>query len=150
MAGTFTNIAIHFVFSTKNRSSWIDERIRERLHDYMGGIVRELKGRQIAVNSVADHVHLYVYVPKTVSISEFMGKVKGSSSKWISATFPGFEDFSWQEGYGAFSVSKSNEKKVIEYIQRQQAHHHKKGFQEEFVEFLKANEISYDEKYVWK
>lgn len=150
MAGTFTHVAIHFVFSTKNRIPWIDERIRERLHEYMGGIVRELKGRQMTVNSVADHVHLYAYIPKTVSVSEFMGKVKGSSSKWISSTFSGFGDFTWQEGYGAFSVSKSNEKKVIEYIQKQQTHHHKKGFQEEFIEFLDMNEISYDKKYIWR
>lgn len=150
MAGTFTHLGIHFVFSTKNRISWIHDDIRERLHEYIGGTARELNGRLIEINSVEDHVHIYVHVPKTVSISEYVGKIKGSSSKWLSATISGFDKFSWQEGYGAFSVSKSNERRVIEYIKRQQEHHHKMSFQEEFIEFLKVNEVSYDEKFIWK
>jgi hypothetical protein len=79
-----------------------------------------------------------------------MEAVKSSSSKWIHLTFPDKKDFLWQEGYGAFTVSKSLEEKVIQYILRQQEHHSKKDFQEEFLEFLKMNHVDYDEKYIWK
>ena len=97
-----------------------------------------------------DHIHFYVYMPKTVSVSKFMEIVKANSSKWVHVTFPGKKDFGWQDGYGAFSVSKSSEKNVIQYIRDQQNHHRKISFQEEFVGFLNKYNIEYDEKYIWK
>ena len=128
----------------------IDESIRTRLHEYIGGIIRETNGQLIAINSVPDHIHLYTYMPKTISVSKFMETIKSSSSKWIHQTFPKKREFSWQEGYGAFTVSKSNEDAVKGYIHNQQKHHDKQTFQEEFLDFLKVNGVEYDEKYIWK
>ena len=89
-------------------------------------------------------------MPKTISVSKFMEIVKTNSSKWIHTTFQDKKDFGWQDGYGAFSVSKSSEKGMIQYIRNQQHHHRKRSFQEEFIDLLDKYGIEYDEKYIWK
>ncbi len=150
MAGTFTFLGIHFVFSTKNRIPTISCDINDRLCAYIGGIIKELGGILTEINTMPEHIHFYVYMPKTVSVSKFMEIVKANSSKWVHVTFPEKRDFGWQDGYGAFSVSKSSEKQVIQYIRDQQHHHRKISFQEEFVGFLNKYNIEYDEKYIWK
>jgi putative transposase len=150
LAGTFTFLGIHFVYSTKNRIPTISNDINGRLCAYIGGIIKELGGILIEINTMPEHIHFYVYIPKTISVSKFMEIVKANSSKWVHDTFPEKKDFGWQDGYGAFSVSKSSEKKVIQYIQDQQNHHRKMSFQEEFVGFLNKYNIEYDEKYIWK
>ena len=150
MAGTFTFLGIHFVFSTKNRMSIIDNTMKERLYSYIGGIIRELDGKLIEINAMPEHIHFYTYMPKTVSVSKFIEIVKANSSKWVHATFPEKDNFGWQDGYGAFSVSKSAEDTVIQYIRNQHEHHRKKSFQEEFIDFLKKYGIEYDENYIWK
>ena len=150
MAGTFTFLGIHFVFSTKNRIPLISNDIKERLCAYIGGIIKELGGILIEINAMPEHIHFYVYMPKTVSVSKYMEIVKANSSKWVHTTFPEKKDFGWQDGYGAFSVSKSSEEKVIQYIRDQQHHHRKKSFQEEFTDMLNKYDITYDEKYIWK
>ena len=150
MAGTFTFLGTHFVFSTKNRIPLIFNDINDRLYAYIGGIIKELSGILIEINAMPEHIHLYAYMPKTVSASKFMEIVKANSSKWIHNTFPEKKDFAWQDGYGAFSVSKSSEKKVIQYIRDQQHHHRKRSFQEEFIDLLDKYGIEYNEKYIWK
>ena len=150
MAGTFTFIGMHFVFSTKNRIPLIDNTLNERLYAYLGGIIRELDGILIEINAMPEHIHLYTHMPKTVSVAKFMEIVKANSSKWVHDTFPNKNDFGWQDGYGAFSISKSSENAVIQYIQNQQEHHRKKSFQEEFIDFLNKYGIKYDENYIWK
>ena len=150
MAGTFTFLGMHFVFSTKNRVPLLGNTICERLFPYIGGIIREIGGKLIEINSMPDHIHFYAYMPKTVSVSKFMEIVKANSSKWIHGSFPNNEKFGWQDGYGAFSVSKSAEDTVIQYIRNQQEHHCKKTFQEEFIEFLNKHGVEYDENYIWK
>ena len=150
VAGTFTFLGMHFVFSTKNRVPLLDTTIQERLFSYIGGIIRELGGKLIEINSMPEHIHFYAYMPKTVSVSKFMEIVKANSSKWIRDSFPDKDKFGWQDGYGAFSVSKSAEDMVIQYIRNQQDHHRKKSFQEEFIEFLNKYGIEYDENYIWK
>lgn len=150
MAGTFTFLGTHFVFSTKNRTPLISNDIKERLCAYIGGIIKELGGILIEINTMPEHIHFYVYMPKTVSVSKFMEIVKANSSKWVHTTFPEKRDFGWQDGYGAFSVSKSSEEKVIQYIRDQQHHHRKKSFQEEFIDMLNKYDIAYDVKYIWK
>ena len=152
MAGTFTFIGMHFVFSTKNRVPLLDNTIHERLFSYIGGIIRELGGKLIEINSMPEHIHFYAYMPKTVSVSvsKFMEIVKTNSSKWVHDSFPNKDKFGWQDGYGAFSVSKSAEDTVIQYIRNQQEHHRKKSFQEEFIEFLNKHDIEYDENYIWR
>ena len=150
MAGTFTFLGTPFVFSTKNRIPLIFNDINDRLFAYIGGIIKELGGILIEINAMPEHIHFYAYMPKTVSVSKFMEIVKANSSKWVHTTFPERKDFGWQDGYGAFSVSKSSEKKVIQYIRDQQLHHRKKSFQEGFVDILNKYGIEYDEKYIWK
>ena len=150
MAGTFTFLGTHFVFSTKNRIPLISNDIKDRLCSYIGGIIKELGGILIEINTMPEHIHFYVYIPKTVSVSKFMEIVKANSSKWIHTTFPKRQDFGWQDGYGAFSVSKSSEEKVIQYIRNQQHHHREKSFQEEFIDMLNKYHIEYNEKYIWK
>lgn len=150
MAGTYTFLGTHFVFSTKNRVACIDDNIKERLFPYIGGIIKELGGVLISINAMPDHIHIYAYMPKTCSVSKFMEVVKGNSSKWIHKTFPEKRDFSWQEGYGAFAVCKSLEKTVVQYILDQENHHRKKSFKEEFIEILKKHGVDYEEKYIWE
>ena len=150
MAGTFTFLGTHFVFSTKNRTPLIFNDINDRLCAYIGGIIKELSGILIEINAVPEHIHFYAYMPKTISVSKFMEIVKTNSSKWIHTTFQDKKDFGWQDGYGAFSVSKSSEKGMIQYIRNQQHHHRKRSFQEEFIDLLDKYGIEYDEKYIWK
>ena len=106
MAGTFTFLGIHFVFSTKNRIPLISNDIKDRLCAYIGGITKELSGILIEINAMPEHIHFYVYMPKTVSVSKYMEIVKANSSKWLHTTFPEKKDFGWQDGYGAFSVTQ--------------------------------------------
>ena len=150
MADTFTFLGTHFVFSTKNRTPLIFNDINDRLCAYIGGIIKELSGILIEINAVPEHIHFYAYMPKTISVSKFMEIVKANSSKWIHTTFQDKKDFGWQDGYGAFSVSKSSEKGMIQYIRNQQHHHRKRSFQEEFIDLLDKYGIEYDEKYIWK
>ena len=116
VAGTFTFLGVHFIFSTKNRVPFLDNTVNERLYSYTGGIIRELGGTLVEINAMPEHVHFYVYMLKTISVSKFMEIVKSNSSKWVHATFPEKDNFGWQDGYGAFPVSKSSESSVIQYI----------------------------------
>ncbi len=150
MAGTFTFLGIHFVFSTKNRMPFIDNGMDEKLYAYIGGTIKGIGGRLFGINAVPDHIHFYAHIPKTVSVAKFMEIVKSNSSKWVHDTFPDKHDFGWQDGYGAFSISKSSESAVIQYIQNQKEHHRKKSFQEEFKEILNKYGVEYKENYIWK
>ena len=149
MPHSFTHILIHYVFSTKNRQPFLTEDIRLRVFNYMGGIARKNDIQPQIIGGVEDHVHMLVLLPKTLSIAKAIQLVKGGSSKWIHNEFPRLRDFAWQIGYGAFSVGLSNKENVMNYIKHQKEHHRKKTFQEEFLEFLKAHNIEYDERYIW-
>lgn len=150
MAGTFTFLGIHFVFSTKNRIPFVCNNINDRLCSYIGGIIKELGGILFEIYVMPEHIHFYAGMPKTISVSKFIEIVKTNSSKWVHTTFPEKKDFGWQDGYGAFSVSKSSEKKLVQYIQNQQYHHRKRSFQDEFIDILNKYGIEYDEKYIWR
>ena len=150
MAHTFTNLLTHLIFSTKDRRPWLDGESRPRVFAYIGGIVREMNGTALIVNGVADHVHLLVATPPTLSTSDAMRVVKTNSSKWIHDTFPHLAEFAWQTGYGAFSVSRSNASAVEKYIAGQEEHHRHVTFQDEFVAFLKRHGIQFDSKYIWE
>ena len=115
----------------------------------MGGIARENKMKALAVGGTADHVHILLALPSTISIAKAMQLIKGGSSKWISDTFPMLRNFTWQEGYGAFSISISGIDDTIAYIQNQEEHHRGRTFEEEFLSFLKRHGIAYDERYIW-
>jgi len=138
------------VFSTKGRARWIDANIRPDLFAYMGGIVREIRGKARLINGVEDHVHRLISLPADVAVSECLRIVKTNSSRWVHQKFPGHRRFEWQTGYGAFSVSSSNEKQVIKYIQDQERRHRRMTFEEEFIALLRKHGIAFDERFLWK
>jgi putative transposase len=149
MANTFTCLHYHVVFSTKHREPWLRPEVRERVWAYLGGIARENKVVPLLIGGMDDHVHMLLGIPPTLCLSEAVKQVKGGSSGWIKQNFPGCRGFSWQDGYGAFTVSKSQDEAVNEYIRNQQEHHRVKSFQEEYRELLRRHEIKFDERYLW-
>ncbi|MCU0748155.1 MAG: IS200/IS605 family transposase [Akkermansiaceae bacterium] len=149
MANTFTSLHYHMVFSTKNRERWITSEVEERIWAYLGGIAKENKVHPIQIGGIEDHVHLLLGAPASLAPSKIAQLIKGGSSAWIHETFPNMKRFAWQDGYGVFSVSKSNIPEVVDYIRGQREHHRTRTFQEEYIAFLKRHEIQYDERYVW-
>jgi putative transposase len=150
MPHSFHDLLIHAVFSTKDRVAYMDAELRSHLFPYMGGILREMGCPARLINGTADHVHLLMNLAAEVSVSECMRVVKTNSSRWIHETWPGRRGFGWQTGYGAFTVSASNEDAVFEYIRKQEEHHRRISFQEEFVALLRKHRVAFDEKYLWK
>lgn len=149
MAGTYTNLLYHCVFSTKHRRQLIKPDFEEELYKYMGGIVRGLGGSCLEINGVEDHVHLLVKLKPYPSISDFHRELKQGSSKWINANKKSRERFGWQDGYAAFTVSESAVEDVRRYIQNQKEHHKKMSFKEELLYFLQKHGVDYDERYLW-
>ena len=147
---SYVSSYFHCVFSTKERRPLITPELRERLWPFLGGIARQNKMKAVEICGVADHVHLLLSLPATMPISKAMQLIKGGSSKWVHETFPNQRLFSWQEEYGAFSVSVSQLDKTIAYIRDQPEHHRKLTFQEEFLMLLKKHGVEYDERYLWK
>jgi len=150
MANMFTQIHIQCIFAVKYRQSVIHSIWKERLHKYITGIVQNQGHKMIAINSMPDHLHLFFGFRPNQALSDLMRIVKGESSEWINNEKLTPALFRWQEGYGAFSYSKSQINPVATYIHNQEKHHHKKTFLEEYKEFLDFFEIEYDEKYVFK
>jgi putative transposase len=142
---SFNSCLMHCVFSTKERRPLLTTAIRERLWPYLGGIARENGMKALAIGGVADHVHLLLSLPTTLSVSKAMQLLKGNSSKWLRETFPELQaqGFAWQEGFGAFSISVSGVEDTVRYIQTQEEHHQKKSFREEFEVFLKKHGYDY-------
>lgn len=143
MAHTYASIFIHCVFSTKDRRPLIPAERTSELYAYLGGIARGEGFSLLAAGGTANHVHLLFALPAPDSLARLVQKLKGSSSRWMG------DDFSWQEGYGAFSVSPSQVEVVESYIQNQEEHHRKRNFEEEFVALLRNCGIEYDERFVF-
>jgi REP element-mobilizing transposase RayT len=137
---------MHCVFSTKERRPFLTPEIRQRLWPYLGGIARENDMKALVVGGVADHVHLLLSLPTTLSISKAMQLLKGNSSKWLRERFPELrtQNFAWQEGFGAFSISISGVPETTRYIQKQEEHHRQKGFCEELEMFLQKHGCEYN------
>ncbi|MES2982680.1 MAG: IS200/IS605 family transposase [Verrucomicrobiota bacterium] len=148
MPQSLSNILVHLVFSTKNREALISKDIRQRLHGYMVGILDHLKSPSIQTGGVEDHVHILFSLNRTTTIAEVVEEVKKGSSKWMKAE-GGVKEFSWQSGYGAFSIGESQVETVVRYIQNQEEHHKKITFEQEYRKFLERYKVTYDEKYVW-
>jgi len=140
---------MHLVFSTKERKKLIPPAWRERLWAYIGGIARENKMKALAVGGTDDHMHVLASLPSTMSVAKAVQLLKGGSSKWLHETFPEGKEFAWQEGYGAFSIGISAVDDTIAYIERQEEHHRKRTFEEEFVAFLDRHGIEYDRRFVF-
>ncbi len=149
MPRSYTNLIYHIVFSTKDRRPTITPGRESRLYDYIGGVIRGLGGILLCVNGVPDHVHLLAKLRPDRSVSDVLRELKSNSSGWMHSVFPDAADFSWQNGYGAFTVSGSQVPRVTDYIARQKEHHLKRSFEDEFVEILKMNGIEVDRDHLW-
>jgi len=149
MADTFSSLNVHCVFSTKNREPLLLGEIKERFWAFMGGIAKQNEIKPLCIGGVADHVHLLLSLPTTVSVAKAMQLIKGGSSAWAHETFSSLQRFAWQSGYGAFTVSISPIAETITYIQNQVEHHRLRSFQEEYVSFLKKHGIGFEERYLW-
>ena len=147
MSHTSGNILLHLIFSTQGRRRLIRPEFRDDLFAYLGGIVREMHGTALIVNGEPDHVHMLIRVRPGHSAAEIARVVKTNSSRWMREKHT--RNFAWQTGYGVFSVSESSVLDVTEYIAKQQEHHQKLSFQEEYIAFLKENHVEYDPKYIW-
>ena len=148
MPSTHLSLHYHLVFSTKDRQPFILPAWRERLHAFVGGIVKNLGGVPEAIGGVADHVHLLIGLRATHCLADVMREIKATSSRWMH-TEAGMPGFAWQEGYGAFTVGPTQRDAVWQYIAGQEEHHRTRTFQEEYVDFLKRSGVEYDERYLW-
>jgi REP element-mobilizing transposase RayT len=150
MANTFTQIHIQFIFAVQNRISQIASAWKNDLYKYITTVVQNNDHKVLAINGIPDHVHLLIGMRPTESISHLMQEVKSDSSIWVNNKNFTMGKFQWQEGYGAFSYSKSHLPDVIKYIQNQEVHHRKKSFIEEYKEMLDEFDIPYQERYIFK
>jgi putative transposase len=149
MAQSLTNLLYHLVFSTKHRQPLIVPNLRPELYKYLGGIIRGEGGILLEIGGMPDHVHLVAKLKADVSVADMLRRIKANSSKWVNQQRKQRQRFSWQAGYGAFTVSQSQLTAVGKYVHTQEEHHRKKSFQEEFLQLLKKHHIEYDERYLW-
>lgn len=150
MANTYTHIHIQAVLTVQNRECIILNSWKEDLHKYITGIIQSNNHKLLAINGMPDHIHILFGLRPSQSLSDLMQDIKGSSSKWINDKKLICGKFSWQEGYGAFSYSKSEVPNIIQYIINQTTHHKRKTFSEEYLDMLTEFEVDFDDKYVFK
>ncbi len=150
MANTYTQLYVQIIFAVKHRKNLIQEKYRIELEKYICGIVKNNKSKPLAIFCNPDHIHILLGLHPTIAISDITRDIKASSSKLINEKKWFSGKFNWQDGYGAFTYSKSQLNNVIKYILNQPDHHRKKTFKEEYLSFLKAFEIEYDEKYLFE
>jgi len=150
MANTYSQIYVHFIFAVQNRISLINAKWKTDLYKYMSGIITKNGHKTLVINGMSDHVHLLVSMNPKQSPSELIHDIKRNSTLWINKNKFVMGKFSWQEGFGAFSYGKSQIETIAKYIELQEEHHKKRNFNEEYLGFLKAFNIEYDEKYIYK
>ena len=141
MSHAYTNLIFHIIFATKERRPLIDEEFQPRLYDYIGGTIRALKGRSLEIGGVEDHVHILTKLQPTISVSDFLEKLKANTSKWAKSLRRGV---GWQAGYSAFTVSESQVERVRRYVQNPPAHHARTSFRDELIALLEAHGVKYD------
>ena len=149
MANTYVKVDVHLIFHVKITSCPIRTDDLNRLFVYLGGIIRGVKGFPIAIGGMTDHIHILASVPKQMALSDFTRIIKTSSNKWLKTLDKHYMLFSWQTGYGAFAVSPTLLEKTKRYILNQAVHHQKHTFQEEYILFLNAYGIDFDERYLF-
>jgi len=150
MANTYTQTHIQTIFAVKKRTGLIQKEWKDELYKYITGIIQTHDHKLLAVNGMPDHLHVFFGMRPTQSLSDLMQDIKEGSSKWINEKKFIKAKFEWQEGYGAFSYSKSQASRVIGYIQNQEVHHRKITFLEEYKQFLEKFEVDYDQRYIFK
>lgn len=148
MSQSFTNLLYHIVFSTKDRRPIITPDYEPRLYEYIGGIIKGTGGIALGINGTEDHVHVLTKLRPDRALSDVLRDLKCNASGWMHDVFPEVRDFSWQRGYGAFTVSQSNVEEVRRYLQRQKEHHRKFSSRDEFIQILNLNRIEYDKRYL--
>ena len=148
MAQSLAKNYIHIVFSTKNRENTMRKEDLAEIFSYIAGIIKNCECCSISVGGTTNHIHILCTLNKNLALSKLIAMIKANSSKWLHQKDSYYRAFAWQNGYGAFSVSQSQVEKVIEYISLQEEHHRKINAKEEFVSFLKAYNIEYDERYI--
>jgi REP element-mobilizing transposase RayT len=150
MSQSLAQVYLHIVFSTKNRQPWlVDRQIREEMHRFLGGACNDLGCPVLRVGGVADHVHILCRLGRSIAIADLLKELKRTSSQWIKTKDASLEDFHWQNGYGAFSISPGHVEALVLYIENQEEHHRTETFQDEFRRLLMKYEIEWDEHYVW-
>lgn len=148
MSHTYTQLLYHIVFATKDRRPWLAAEIRPRVHQYLGGAIRAEGGIAIIVGGVEDHLHILAQLRQDQSVADVLRNLKANSSGWIRETLAGMQDFAWQRGYSAFTVSHSQKERVRRYIEGQEEHHRRQTFQEELRALLERHSVEFDEKYL--
>jgi putative transposase len=149
MPQSLSKVYVHIVFSTKNRKHLIDEFIEPSLYEYLGGICKGLECYPVRIGGYSNHIHVLCLLSRKVTQMKLVEELKKQSSKWIKTKGITYSHFYWQNGYGFFSVNYTKTDKVIDYIEKQHEHHKQKNFQNEFLAFLKINNIEYDDRFVW-
>lgn len=150
MANTYSQIYLHIVFAVKFRKRQIHKDWKEQLYKYICGTVNNKDEKIFAINGVSDHIHILISIKPNTHVSDLVRDIKVNSTKWINGHKLVSGNFAWQEGFGVFSVSRSQITKVIGYIDKQEAHHQKVSFRREYIAFLKKHEVEFDEKYLFE
>jgi len=150
MPQSLAHLVLHLIFSTKNRVPWLrDTRIRKELHSYMATILQAIECPALLINGVEDHVHVLCQLSRTRAVCDLVEELKKQPSKWIKTKGPSYDEFHWQAGYGAFSVSESRVPDVRRYIADQEEHHKRTTFQDEFRMMCRKHGLELDERYAW-
>jgi REP element-mobilizing transposase RayT len=150
MSQSLSKILLHIVFSTKDRVPLIQPNIEQELYAYLAKIIEVNQSHAFLIGGMPDHIHIACSLGRTISVAKLLEEMKRSSSRWIKTKGNAFRHFSWQAGYGAFSLGISQLPVLLKYIERQKEHHRFKTFQEEYVEFLEKYGIEYDPQYIWE
>jgi putative transposase len=149
MANTYTQIRIQVKFTVQNRECLISDRWKDELYKYITGIIRNNNHKLLSINGTPDHIHILLGLRPNQSLSDLLQNIKGSSSKWINERKFVKGKFSWQEGFGAFTYSKSEISRITDYIDSQKMHHDRKTFSEQYIEMLNEFGVEYDSRYVF-
>ncbi len=149
MANTYTQLYIHYVFAVQNRLSLISPKWESDLYKYINGIIEQQGHKLYIINGVQNHLHMLISMNPKQAPSELLYHIKRSSSLWINENKLTTGKFSWQEGFGAFSIGKNQAHSKIEYIKNQKEHHKKTNFREEYFKFLQEYEVEFDERYIF-
>ena len=140
---------LHIIFSTKYRNDFIDEEIEKELFAYINSICKDFDSPAIQIGGTDNHIHILLILSRKFALMKVIQEIKAHSSKWIKTKGRKYEDFFWQDGYGAFSVSQKHIFATIKYIQNQREHHRNQDFKNEFLNIINKYEMDYDEKYLW-
>jgi putative transposase len=149
MPQSLSYVLLHVIFSTKERQRFLKPEIRPAVHGYLATVARNLGCEAYRVGGVSDHVHLAIRLSRTITIADLVKELKTSSSQSIKEQWPALANFSWQRGYGVFSVAPRDKDALCKYIDDQEVHHEKISFEDEFRKFLNQYGIEFDEAYVW-